>query len=87
MARRIKFLPLSEVYFLGLLKEGFHAGYEVIQDAVPEDARILEIRFSVCEQRIEILLESSQFDEVKLGAQIPDHIPILSALNALNEAS
>ncbi len=75
--RRLKTLKVSEDFFFGLLTNGLHAaGYTVISNAVPKDAKLVNVRLR-WPTGIEMLIESEEFDAVEEGGDIPDLTPVL----------
>ena len=67
-----KILRISPALFLNLFFKGDHPGYEVTDNAIPEDAKIVDCRFDGFNGGIvDILLESEKFEDVKDGVGYP----------------
>lgn len=84
-AKRYKTLIISPELLLELFHSGFHPphGYEVIADAVPPDAKLVNVQHGVKHgwpSGIEILIESAHFEEVNEGADIPTLSPVIRSL-------
>lgn len=69
-AARLRILRISAELFLELFKQGTHPGYNVAINAIPDNTRIVNVRFGWPEC-IEMLLESEEFDPVNDGEVIP----------------
>lgn len=68
---KVKRLQISAELLFGMFSSGFHeAGYTVIEDAIPSDARLVNVHHA-WPNRIELLIESDSFLEVKEGF-VPD---------------
>src|SRR5262245_17709505 len=72
---RVRIMRVSQVLFLELFKQGDHPAYRVIDNAIPDGARVVNCRFGWPEC-IEILIESEYFDEVPEGGVIPYISPL-----------
>ena len=79
-------LVISPELLFQMFAAGEHkGGYSVIQDAVPSDARIVNVRASVYlgwPAAIEILIQSKSFSEVPEGDVIPELMPVIQMLAA-----
>lgn len=74
---RYKLLVVSPELIFSLFQEGLHQNvYEVIQHAVPENARFVNVRHG-WENHIEILIESPDFEPLKGGDSIPVLMPVM----------
>lgn len=77
MHRRIRSLKISEEFFFSLFTSGFYeAGYTVLSNAIPKDAKLVNVRFG-WPHEIEILIESQEFEEVGEGEIPPYLTPVI----------
>lgn len=72
---RIRRLCISAELFLSLFHAGQRPAYAVVENAVPGDARLVNVRHG-WPNSIELLIESESFDEVPQAEKIPDIQPI-----------
>lgn len=90
---RYKRLLISPGELFKLLHADYRfRSYGVISDAVPKDARLVNVRHG-WPNVIEILIESAEFEEVQEGSEIPALCPVLrrvasgqESVRALEEA-
>ena len=75
---KVKRLLVSAELFLQLFHGGEHTGYCVSKFGVPEDAELINVRHA-WPNVIELLIRSESFPSVKLGDEIPDFSPVISA--------
>ena len=79
--RRRKVLRFADSLLVQLFSKGIHAPYEVIRDALPDDARIVDLRFDAFHQpghnTLMLLVESEQFEEVEEGNPYPELCPMM----------
>lgn len=74
---KAKRLIISAELFFTMLQEGFHpGGYSVIENAVPRDAKLINVRHA-WPNEIELLISSEGFPEVEEGAEIEAFCPLL----------
>jgi hypothetical protein len=73
---RVKRLRISSELLCQLFTAGAHHGYRVVEQPVPEDARVRNVRLGWPDE-MEVLLESETFDDVRQGDEIPFLTPIL----------
>lgn len=73
---RVKRLLISSELFCHLFTLGTHHGYRVIEQAIPADAHVRNVRLGWPAQ-LEILVESQDFDDVREGEEIPTLVPRL----------
>jgi hypothetical protein len=66
----ISFELLAQLFFAG----EHSGGYSVIEDAIPTDAKLLNVRQS-WPTGLELLIESNEFPEVSEGSNIPELTP------------
>lgn len=77
--RRLKTLRISPELFFELFRDGLRA-YRVIRDAVPLDAQLVNVRHG-WPNYIEVLISSSEFDEVTEGEIVPLLEPVAETVN------
>lgn len=83
---RVKTLLITWELFRDLFTEGDHQqGYRVINDAIPEDGRLLNVRPAWGNNALELLIESDSFPEVKDGDTLPSLIPTTQTLPSSRE--
>lgn len=74
-SRRRKVLDVSDSLLVQILAEGVHDPFEVVADALPADARIVDVRFSAFHQpghnTLELLVESAEFEPIGEGQPYP----------------
>jgi len=75
--KRLRTLQITGELFVELFKLGSHPAYDVIENAIPDDAEVRNVRFG-WPHKIEILIESAEFDEVNDGEPIPFLVPVFS---------
>lgn len=70
---------MSVDFFKQLFGQGTIPPHEVIEGPVPKDAKIRDCRFDGYAEGgiIELLLESSEFDDVEEGKQFPELITVM----------
>lgn len=77
---KVKRLQISAELLFEMFSDGFHeGGYTVIKDAVPADARLVNVRYFPPHgwpNSIELLIESDSFAEVAEGHSVPTLLPI-----------
>jgi hypothetical protein len=73
---RVKRLMISSDLFCQLFALGPHHGYRVIEQAIPDDASIRNVRMNPPFQ-FEVFLESKSFGHVREGDEIPFLTPVL----------
>lgn len=69
-------LTVTPEFFLAMLHGGLHEAYEVIEEGVPDDAKVVGARF--VNQRFYILLESAEFEDVPENQMWPSLKPIMA---------
>jgi hypothetical protein len=75
--RGIRRFKISDALLLDLFKTGEHLGYSVIENAIPQDARLLNVRHGWPESStLELIIESSEFSALNGGDIIPEIVPI-----------
>lgn len=79
---KVKILRISPEFFFSLFTEGLHPdrGYEVTKDALPADARLVNVRYWPpygWPNWIELLVESESFPEVGEGQEAAFLNPIV----------
>jgi hypothetical protein len=73
---RVKRLTISSELFCAIFSAGQHGAYTVVQNGIPDDARLINLRHA-WPSAIELLLESERFDEVREGEVIPEFSPLI----------
>lgn len=73
---RYRRLRISFEQFATILGDGPHGPYVVIKDAIPADAKFVNVQHA-WPNSVEVLMESSSFSELKEGEEIPFLIPII----------
>lgn len=78
---RFKRLIITAELFFDLFTSGVHPPrtYRVDEDAIPSDARLVNVRHG-WPDALEILIESQSFEEVKQGDVIPELRPVITTL-------
>ena len=71
-----KRLLISSELFCQLFTQGPHHGYRVIEQAIPDDARVRNVRLG-WPDLIEVLLESESFEALREGDEIPFLTPVV----------
>jgi len=57
--------------------KGKHPSYKIIENEIPDDAKIIDCRLNQFEGNVmEIIIESETFPKIELGEIIPEIIPI-----------
>jgi hypothetical protein len=74
---RIKRLLISSELFCQLFTQGPHHGYRVIEQAIPEDASVRNVRMGWPAAQLEVVLESRTFEDLRAGDEIPFLTPVL----------
>lgn len=82
MRNNVRRLVVSEELLLQLFSAGEHRGYSITANAIPADARVVNVHHG-WPDGIEILLESPEFSPVKEGDEIPFLTPICFTTVAL----
>jgi hypothetical protein len=78
MKRRVKRAQIT-TQFMSLIFGAGLKSYEIIKDAVPEDAQVIGARLDpFIPEVLELLLQSKEFEEVEDGAKIPEVQPLIS---------
>lgn len=67
-SKRLRVLSILEQFLLEIVRAGV-AECECVENRLPNDCRILAVRYIGCE--VQILLESGEFSEVPPGEIIP----------------
>lgn len=80
--RRCRLLYISDVFLSHIFCNGVHDAFEVIQDGLPKDARIVQAR--VWNYRIELLVESAEFGPVLIGDPIPEIRPMMRSIDSVH---
>ena len=76
-ASKVKRLQISPELLFELFTAGPHlGGYSVVEDAVPADAKLINVRHGWPNQ-IELLIESEEFPEIEDGEKIPLFRPLV----------
>lgn len=74
-SRRLKILRIIPALLMEIFQTGNKKHFEIIQ-GVPKDARVVDIQ-TEWNTRIDLLIESKEFDEVPEGADIPESEAII----------
>jgi hypothetical protein len=78
---KVKSIEISAEFFFQLFNPGWHgAGYTVLKDGIPEDARLVNVHHKWPNQ-LEILIESESFDDVPDGHIPPTLIPLCEQMS------
>lgn len=64
----LRTMSMSNQLVSALFAAGKHGAYEVIEDAIPADARLVGVRLSFDTQNVEFCLASSEWPEDVEGA-------------------
>ena len=72
--RRWARLRIESGLFLQSFQAGRHAAYEVMEGAIPADARIVNVQLA-WPASVEVLVESESFESVEESGEIPLIIP------------
>ena len=65
-----KVLALSQEMFTYLWR-GKHPGYKIIQNPIPNDAKVVEVVLNKQTGEIEFMLYSEKYEWVKTGSPVP----------------
>ena len=68
---RLRYVTVTVGLFVEAMKHGISA-VDVIENALPEDARLVRYGFDDI-GRINLIIESAEFDELDEGAVVPSH--------------
>jgi hypothetical protein len=74
--RRFRILRITPELFIGLFTQGLHPGYLIFREAIPDGARIRNVRLGWPDS-VELVLESDEFEEVTDGDPIPLLTPVI----------
>lgn len=77
-SRRVRMLRISSEMLKTLFGPGKHSVYTVVEDALPTDALLINVRYG-WPYNVDLLFESPEFPEVPEGAEIPELIPTIVA--------
>lgn len=73
-------LECSTVFFLGLFQDGAEiAGYRIVQEGVPADAGLVDLRLDPGRATIQVVIESPQLPAVRPGEALPRLTPVIAA--------
>jgi hypothetical protein len=73
---RVRNCSISPELLLSLFTTGPHkGGYSVVQDAIPENAILLNVRHG-WPNTIDLLIESAEFSDIQDGQVIPELAPL-----------
>jgi hypothetical protein len=75
--RRVKLFRISGEFLTQLFTPGEHNPYQVVENAIPDGTRVLNVRYG-WPAWIELLLEHESFEEVKNGEEVPALIPLVT---------
>jgi hypothetical protein len=75
--KRLKFFRISGEFLVQLFTPGEHAPYQVVENAIPDGTRVLNVRYG-WPAWIELLLEHESFEEVENGHEIPALVPVVT---------
>jgi hypothetical protein len=76
---KVKILQISPELLVDLFKPG-KRNYEVVQDAVPADGKLVHVHVSQGGLLLNLTVESESFAPISLG----DHIPVFSPTVTVN---
>jgi hypothetical protein len=75
LSQRRKIVSITDALLVQMMAAGFIGSYEVIEDGLPPDARIVDVRFSAFSQpghnTLELLIESAEFEPIEEGQRYP----------------
>jgi len=74
---RLRTLSISAELFVNLFTKGDHPAYSVTENHIPDGTVVRNARLG-WPQKVELLLESPEFDDLKDGEMIPEIIPVIT---------
>lgn len=81
MSQRRKILRISNNFFPMLFGRDVRHFYEISEDGLPPDARVVNCHMGGDWTTVVICLESSEFDEVAEGLPYPEITPVIRTLD------